>query len=315
VYKVNNKRHQLTIISSCYNSEAYLEGFFKNIIEMEGFEDFHLIVVLNAPTKTELLLSENFRMQFPSNISYIEVDREPVSTSTNRGFAMAATTYVTYADVDDRRVKDAYVRMLSTLENNPDVDLTYGDYLVVPNPDVFVGDLHIIPEFDKELFTRFSHIGPGHFFRRSLLLKCGLWDEQYISAGDFDFQISAALSSKFMKTGGGPTTYYTRSSENISLSSGNLSKIEGLAITLRYGIYNRIPEWLDFLPEAGAYNSMFVMNNNKWIPLSNFVPDINTLLKLRQKEWVEKRTLNNNNKVGTLLRKKILKFINPVWKS
>lgn len=314
MYKILNKRHQLTIISSCYNSEGYLEGFFNNIVQMDGFENFLLLIYLNSPTLLELNIANKFKNLFPENIIVEEVKREFVSHSTNRGYKKANTDYIVYADVDDRRFKDAYIRMIHTLDNNPDCDLTYGDYLYVNKPDIFKGTLYKTDNFDIESFTHLPKIGPGHFFRRSLLDKVGYWDEQLKSGADFDFQIRAAFNVKFKKTEGDPITFYTYNTNGVSLSSGELSKIEGLAIALRYGIYGFIPGWINYLPEASLYNLMNIKYDNLWMPLNQSIPNIDEIQKFRMEKWKSARTiLNIENSLKNRLRNKILNKLNPTW--
>ena len=314
--KVYGKKYQLTIISSCYNSESYLEGFFKNIVQMDGFENFLLLIYLNSPTSLELNIAGKYKNLFPNNIIYEEVKREFVSQSTNRGYKKAISDYIVYADVDDRRFKDAYIRMIHTLDNNLDCDLTYGDYVYVCKPDTFTGKLHKTNEFDFDSFTKFPQIGPGHFFRRSLLNKIGYWDEQLKSGADFDFQIRAAFNVKFKKTEGNPITFYTYNTNGVSLSSGELSKIEALAIALRYGIYQHIPTLINYLPEASRYNLPNIKNENIWIPLVESVPCINEIIEFRMKNWKFTRSfLAKENIYKNRFRNKILKIINPTWNS
>ena len=309
-----SRKYQLTIISSCYNSESYLDGFFNNIVQMDGFENFLLLIYLNSPTVLELNIANKYKNLFPENIIFEEVKREFVSHSTNRGYRKADTEYIVYADVDDRRLKDAYIRMIYTLDNNPDCDLTYGDYLYVNKPDVFEGTLFKTDDFDIDSFTHLPKIGPGHFFRRSLLDKVGYWDEQLKSSADFDFQIRAAFNVKFKKTNGNPITFYTYNTNGVSLSSGELSKIEGLAIALRYGIYSLVPNWINYLPEASLYNLMNLRKDNMWIPLNKIIPDIHEIQNFRMQRWkVARSALTKENIFKNRLRNKIFKQLNPTW--
>ena len=206
--------------------------------------------------------------------------------------------------------------MIHTLDNNLDCDLTYGDYVYVDKPDVFTGKLHETNEFDVDSFTHLPQIGPGHFFRRSILNKIGYWDEQLKSGADFDFQIRAAFNTKFKKTIGNPITYYTYNTNGVSLSSGDLSKIEGLAIALRYGIYDTIPRWINYLPEASQYNLTNIKFENIWMPLSESVSNINEIIEFRMDKWKAARSLmNKENTLKNRIRNKFLKEINPTWNS
>ena len=274
---------QLSIVTSAYQCEPYLEGYFQNITALVGFERYLLIVVLNQPSRAELEIAEGYRAQYPDNICFVPVERESIGASTNRGFQLAETEYLTYADVDDRRAPDCYIRQLQTLQSQPDIDFTYGDFVTVPEPSTTDGELVLTMEFDQETFSRGSHVGPNHFFRRTLLDKCGYWDEQLKSGGDFDFQVRAALNGKFKKTVGPPLLYYTCFANSGSASSGRLQPIERTVIELRYGIYDKID--YDYLPRAVRYNVPYLLQSGQWVPVSQFVPDYEDFIQDRCSRW------------------------------
>lgn len=269
----------LSIITSAYKCEPYLEGYFQNMTALVNFNEVELFVVLNEPTDGELALAERYRRQYPENIRIIPVARESIGASTNRGYRLAQTEFLTYADVDDRRAPECYVRQLQILCDHPGVDFTYGDFIVVPQPGRMEGPLISLREFDREEFTRSSVVGPNHFFRRVLLDKCGFWDEQLRSGGDFDFQVRAALNGTFKKVAGTPLLYYTRLPEGGSASASRLQTTERTVIELRYGMYDKID--YAYLAEAMRYSIPYLWWEGQWRPVSQYVPDYGRFLKER----------------------------------
>lgn len=258
---------KLSIITSVYKSEKYLDLYLKNITSLKGFNDFTIILVLNEPNDNELEILKSYKNSFRDNVISLEVLRESIASSTNRGFSMATTEFVTYADVDDYKYLDCYSRQMETLINNPEIDFTYGDFIITSKQGVFEGLLIKSPSFTKEIATRSSIVGPNHFFRRKILNTCGYWDEQFKSGGDFDFQIRAALNVNFKKTHGDPLLYYTRYDDSGSASSGDLQKIERTVIELRYGIYDKIN--YKYLPKALEYDIYHVYYNGEKNILAN----------------------------------------------
>ena len=100
------------------------------------------------------------------------------------------------------------------------------------------------------------------------------------------------------------------------MSSGDLSKIEGLAIALRYGIYHCIPKWINYLPEASQYNLTNLKFEHLWKPLIESVPNINEILEYRMEKWkIARSLLIKENSVKKRIRNKIFKEINPTWNS
>ena len=196
---------------------------------------------------------------------------------------MADSPYVVYADVDDLRPPDAYVRQIKTLDNNLDVDFTYGDFLDVKKIGDTTGKRIVTADFDRSSFTRGSMVGPNHFFRRQLLEKVGFWDEQLRSGGDFEFQIRAAFNCQFKKTEG-ILVYKLDAAQ--SASQGILQPLERTVIELRYGIYDKID--YNYLPAAVRYNIPYILYNGTWQPMRSFVPGYDELLERRRREWFAK---------------------------
>ena len=273
----------LTIVTSAYKAEKYLEGYFQNILSLEGLERFQVIVVLNDATPAEKKIADTYQNRFPETFRLVYTPRETIGASTNRGYTMADSVYVVYADVDDLRPPDAYVRQIQTLDNNPDVDFTYGDFLDVKKIGDTTGRRAVTAAFDRLSFTRGCLVGPNHFFRKRLLEKVGFWDEQLRSGGDFEFQVRAAFNCKFKKTEG-VLVYKLDAAQ--SASQGILQPLERTVIELRYGIYDKID--YNYLPDAVRYNIAYLWHNGTWQPIRSFIPGYDELLERRRKEWFSK---------------------------
>lgn len=275
-YGLMDKR--LSVVTSAYKSERFLEAYFHSMVELVNFSEVVLIVVLNQPTSTELSIARRYHERYPTSIRLIEVERESIGASLNRGFHLADTDFVAYADVDDWRVPDCYARQLETFLKHPEVDFTYGDFVIVPRQGATDGQLVTTREYNCIEFTRGSYVGPNHFFRRHLLEKCGFWDEQLRSGGDFDFQVRAALHGTMMKTPG-VLLYYTSAPNSGSASSSSLQPIERTVIELRYGIYDKID--YDYLPEALRYSITKLQWAGEKHPVNQFVPDYDDFMRQR----------------------------------
>jgi len=273
----------LTIVTSAYKAEKYLELYFQNILSLEGRDQFQVIVVLNDATPAERKIADAYQNRFPGTFRLVYTPRETIGASTNRGYTMADSPYVVYADVDDLRSRDAYIRQIKTLDNNPDVDFTYGDFLDVKKIGDTTGKRVVTADFDRLSFTRGSMVGPNHFFRRQLLEKVGFWDEQLRSGGDFEFQVRAAFNCQFKKTEG-ILVYKLNATQ--SASQGILQPLERTVIELRYGIYDKID--YNYLPDAVRYNITYIGHNGTWQTIRSFVPGYDELLEQRRREWFPK---------------------------
>jgi len=238
--------------------------------ELANFEAIHLILVLNSPLPEELEIAERWRLRFPNSVTVVSTERESVSASTNRGYQLARSEFLAYADVDDLKAPGCYSSQAKTLLDDPRVDFTYGDFLVVPAHGATEGRRVVTPDFDRVQFLRSSFVGSNHFFRRRLLEKCGLWDEQLRSGGDFDFQIRAARQGNFRKTEG-LLGYYTCAPFSDSASSGRLQPTERTVIELRYGIFDKID--YRYERDAKKYRVRELQFGGAWHAVGDYFPD------------------------------------------
>jgi glycosyltransferase involved in cell wall biosynthesis len=284
---------KLTVVTTTYRAEKYLDRYFRGILSLPGLEDIKFIIVMNEPRDIEREIGGGYGAKYSELFSIIEIDKkETIGASLNRGFRLANTRYISLLDVDDLREEDSFTRQMTTLDDNPDVDYTYGDFMVVREQGEKDGKYVSTMEFDKHEFTRGCHASPAHLFRRTLLDKIGGFDEQLRSGGDFDFQIRAAFNCNFKKTDG-LLYYYTHESSSGSASSNILQPIERTVIELRYGLYD-ITDKLNgypYISRAKKYRLDQIMVNGKWYPLEQYIPNYRQILSEKQelKKTLERR--------------------------
>lgn len=252
------------------------------MLELTNREEISVILLLNDPTPQEIGWANAYESQFPDFFQIHITKKESIGASLNRGIALAKTEFIAYADVDDRRPSGAYVRLLATLEDDKEADFTYGDFIKVKSPEEKTGQLVSTPPFDPIEFTKSSCVGPGHFFRRSLLEKVGLYDEQLHSGADFDFQVRAAFQAKFKKTAG-TVAYYLMNHAIPSASKTPWQKIDVCTICLRYGIYDKID--YDLVSQATLYRIYEIQSLQSWTPIRDLIPNYDSLLLERHRKW------------------------------
>lgn len=275
-------KKKITVVTSAYQSESYLFGYLENMIRLTNRNQISIILFLNDPSSYEIELSQSFQERWPDLFHVHYSERETIGASLNRGLHAATTPYIAYADIDDRRPADAFERQLTTLENHPEAMFTYGDFLVVNNPEDIRGRRVETLEFDPTEFTRSSCVGPGHFFRRGLLEQTGYYDEQLRSGADFDFQIRAAFNCRFQKTPG-IVAYYLQNNRLLSASKTPWQRLEACVIYFRYGIFDKVN--YDYASMAALYHVSDVFYEGKWVPVKQLIRDYDTTIQSRHSQW------------------------------
>lgn len=285
------KPFTISILLSTFNSEKFLDTWFKSIIQQSIWYECEIIIVANEPTPSESYLLQNFVNKYLDQVNLLTVSRENLYASWNRALRASSGKYLAIANVDDVRTPNSIGLQVTTLENNPDVLFTYGSFQIV---NVFgkTNGLHISPpEFDKKEFTRSMHLGPFFVWRRTKDQSVQFFDEQFETGGDFDFAIRLAL------TGGGARVednigYYYDGGTGLSTGS-LLQPIERTVIELRYGIYDKID--YHYLPQALKYRIYELQIGNRWVAIENFVPNYAEIMSQRYKLWFDKGLRNYVN--------------------
>jgi hypothetical protein len=328
---------QLTIVTTTFRAEKYLNNYFSGILSLDGKDTFQFILVMNEPNEEERKIAFSFYERDPDLIRIVEVPhRETIGASLNRGFALVNTPYCSYLDADDVRVSDSYLKQIDTLEKNRNIDYTYGDYIIVDEYGSTSGEYVQKPDFHRADFIRESRVSPTHLFRSSLINKIGGFDEQFKVCTDFEFQVRAVFNCLFKKTPG-LLLYYTKypNSDSASSNSSRLM-VEHVMILLRYGVYDKIMDrnYYNYIRMAQKYRLDHVLLNNQWIPLERHVPGYPNILSIfnnadyfeyrkKYRNWLTRYYLNTPdrlfrklfrivlNKLGLLYSVRKLRGLDP----
>lgn len=187
----------ISIITSVYNGDEFIEGFMKDITQQSIFDQCELIMInANSPGHHEEDVIKHYMQQYP-NIVYVALDYDPGLYGVwNIAIGMARGAFLTNANLDDRLHPQTYETHLQQLLKYPEVDLVYSGYYVteIPN-ETFEHHTRIrtqeFPEFRGSKNIWMCLPGNHPMWRKSMHAKYGLFDESYKSAGDYEMWLRA----------------------------------------------------------------------------------------------------------------------------
>jgi glycosyltransferase involved in cell wall biosynthesis len=176
---------RVTAVVSAYYAEEYLDGRITNLLEQD--EHPHIIAIAQKGSKEAEILAG-----YDKVLTILTNDVPGIYEAWNIGIKAAQTPYITNANCDDRLYPGALKRMADIL----DKETTYG--VVYANQDIVteIGGDPIgqftwaeggLPELMKGCF-----IGPMPMWRRKLHDRYGYFDENYKSAGDYEYWLRLA---------------------------------------------------------------------------------------------------------------------------
>jgi glycosyltransferase involved in cell wall biosynthesis len=239
---------RISVITSLYNSQQYLDGYFKAVGEMKHTDEIEILLIHNAANAEELQIISKYLPQFPF-IRHFQVGREGLYATWNRGISLAKGEYVTPWNVDDIHLPESLKQQADALDANPAAGLSYGDFLIVRKYGDTEGFAVNEPQFDRKnpTFYRQHHIGCFPMWRRSIHEKIGYFDEQFRLIADLDFQVRVAKAYGLVKIPQKLGYYLEGTPGNLS-SNTRLQDMEHTVLHLRYGNFNLL--YLTHLFEA-----------------------------------------------------------------
>jgi len=92
-----------SVVSAVYNSEKYLDDFFKSFIRqsLKFKNNIHLIMVDDGSTDNSKIKIQQWVEKFPKNIHYFYKENGGQSSARNLGLTKVKTDWVTFIDSDD----------------------------------------------------------------------------------------------------------------------------------------------------------------------------------------------------------------------
>ena len=231
---------KVSIFCTTYNSEKLIKGFLEGVANFEfDFEKqiYEVVIYDGGSTDKTKEIIEKFILNNYSCVRPIRFyenegpNKIGVYKGWNRALSKCKGQFVVNMNADDRfskiALKDLYDK---TLKEN---DFVYADSYITKNENetfdsfIKIGELKW-PEYDKELLKKMCFGGHFPIFRKSLMLKAGLFEESYASAGDWDFWIRLSESgAKFKKLNKFLGLYYFNP-EGVSTNQNGASSINAV---------------------------------------------------------------------------------------
>ena len=254
---------KVSTITPCYNMSKYMKGFLDNL-STQTHKDLEIVLDHNEPSDEEINLIEEYNKKH-DNIFHIQVEGlDPIGISMNRCIEFATGDYLCIWNVDDLRTPDSIEVMAKALDDNPDVDFVYGNYTIVPN---FGGtDGQYVDETGREdELTTGMILGPFFMFRKSILEKSGVFDEQLVQGADYDLALRLAFNGKGLHL---PINlgYYLNEGLGQSTKPNSKQPIERTVIEMRYDIRVLEPH---LMPYTSEYDIENIIVDEEKIHVSN----------------------------------------------
>ncbi len=292
----------VSTITPCFRMKRYLKLFLEELPNQTYFDKLEIVLDHNEPDEEEIFWVKEFQSKYPGKLKHIIVNPvEPIGTSMNRCIREASGKYVTIWNVDDLRTPNSIEQQAELMEKNPNIDIVYGDFLIVRSFGSKNGKLISHKNFPSLYLTTAMILGPFFMFKKSLCKKAGYFDEQLKQGADFDLALRLAFNGKAAMAPG-LLGYYLDEGKGASTKPYSLRPVENVVIFSRYGLYNKIDKFL--YPQATRYNIPYLLQQNQWVHVSNFIPNYEQLMKERYNQYF----LYGKNLLNMKIRQWLINF-------
>jgi glycosyltransferase involved in cell wall biosynthesis len=158
-----------------------------------------ILVIDSCSEQKEGEIVKEFQDRY-DGIRYIRTDkRENLYKSWNRAIIEANGEYLTNANTDDRHHKKCIELLLENLEENPEIDIAYGNlYKSAIANETFEQNDKLKPCTSQKFFPSsliiHNYVGAQPLWRKSIHEKIGLFDERFKVIGDYEFILRAVVN-------------------------------------------------------------------------------------------------------------------------
>jgi glycosyltransferase involved in cell wall biosynthesis len=201
----NEELPKISIITSVYNGDEFIRPFLEDITNQTIFDKCELIMInANSPGNEEAVIKEY--MDKHDNIVYKKLDKDPGIYGTwNEALKLSTGEYITNANLDDRKAIWSLEVHAKELYGNPTIDLVYADSYITNSPNETYdnnssnGRQYNFENFSKEAMLRGNQPHNNPMWRASLHDVHGNFNNEYRSAGDWEFFLRCAFGGSSFK--------------------------------------------------------------------------------------------------------------------
>lgn len=182
---------RLSVIIPSYNSEKYIEGAIKSIIEQD-YPNLELILIDGGSIDNTFQVVKKYERYFSCIIS--EKDNGQ-SDAINKGFGRATGDIVAWLNTDDMYLPGCFSAVVNYLNKHTEIDMIFGDQVDIDAEGNVFRSLRSLPFNKVALILKIGTIpSPACFWRRRVIDKIGYLDESLYWTMDYEFFLRAAFS-------------------------------------------------------------------------------------------------------------------------
>lgn len=242
----------ISLITSLYRAEAYWETYAQGVVEVarqlkEAGVSLEMVLVANDPSEQERAsihdLANTLQANQTASVITLEVPRETVYASWNRGVRAASARALGIWNVDDLRTAEGLIEGYRLIAD--DGEMVEFPFVIVQMQH-WLGLFNIRkrfehpPQYTPSALGRKTRLGPFFMFSRALYDAAGPFDEHFRISGDFEWCARPRVRSSKLCLASAVGGYFSQHGTNLSGTHSLLEDIEDNVVLLRYGMWREL---------------------------------------------------------------------------
>jgi len=175
----------ITIITTVFNGEDYLESTIASVLSCAKLIDFEYLVINDGSTDRTSEILEKFGNQ----IRVVNQENIGESASVTKAFTLARGEFVMVISADDPLFTNEIFRdVFNLFEADQKLVAVYPDWNQIDSLGKTIKKIRVPDYSDNLLIGRFRTLpGPGVIIRKQSALEIGGRQSKWIYVGDYDF--------------------------------------------------------------------------------------------------------------------------------
>jgi glycosyltransferase involved in cell wall biosynthesis len=178
----------ITIVTPSFNQGDFLERTIQSLQSQNYPHTQHIIIDGGSTDGTLSVLQK-----YDSVLAWVSEPDEGQAQAINKGFRQASGDIVTWLNSDDIYLPNALPLVAAFFNQNPDLDVVYGDYHLIDSRERVLLRKKEIPFDYNILLYGLDYISqPTVFFRRRMIETFGYLDESLHYGLDWEYWLRLA---------------------------------------------------------------------------------------------------------------------------
>lgn len=236
-----NNQPKVSIITVCFNSAKTIRDTIESVIN-QTYQNIEYIIIDGGSTDGTIDIIKEYE---PYIAKWVSEPDDGIYDAMNKGIKMSTGEIIGIINSDDWYALDCISLVVHTFIAEPKPDVVHGNMVICDEDGTLLYLVKGLLNFKNNLYRRMPIFHPTMFIKKLVYENEGLYNCEYLIAGDYDFLFRIVKGNylvkyldkelAFMRLGGiSNFNYFQLAKENFHIRSRNeINIFKNLVITLR----------------------------------------------------------------------------------